>query len=443
MHLPQQQQQQAVTFLSPEGRYTLVSERTQNGVPYSALRSTKLTFATLTSGNEHVSYLVYNVAEALIISQVHVGGKDAIRTILLGSSGKAAFPTSHSHLQTPDGYDLLIGMSSGEVLVGSLRLQLHTGMSNTKLLNAQHYNPEGVIDGSKVTQVEWSRQSEGQMFVVAHASGALYLYAKVQSQPEVDNSVLVGPAPIKTLKNSPVGNIPVNGGIIHDFSFSPDGTKLATVTGDGVMRVFEFPSGPLITGFKSYYGGLLCVAWSHDGQYIATGGEDDHVAVFGLKEQRVVVWGEGHSSWVSAVAFDPVNSDVSSPSSGQASSGPDCYRIGSVGQDAQVMFWDVIIEDDCTTPPAAESPASRSSANGHSTAEARGPGSICPSIPHREMTFMMPVMQNRWHAEPMSAILFTPGTFTTACHAGQVKSWRRPPRHSTPAAAARQEPSSR
>ena len=48
------------------------------------------------------------------------------------------------------------------------------------------------------------------------------------------------------------------------------------------------------------------MAWSKDGRYIATGGEDDLVAVFGLHEERVIVWGEGHYSWVSAVAFDPV-----------------------------------------------------------------------------------------------------------------------------------------
>ena len=57
---------------------------------------------------------------------------------------------------------------------------------------------------------------------------------------------------------------------------------------------------------QSYYGGLLCVAWSEDGRFITTGGEDDLVAVFSLQEERVIVWGEGHSSWVCAVAFDPV-----------------------------------------------------------------------------------------------------------------------------------------
>lgn len=56
---------------------------------------------------------------------------------------------------------------------------------------------------------------------------------------------------------------------------------------------------------QMYYGNPLSCTWSQDEQYIAAGGEDDLVAVFGMEEQRVVAWGEGHGSWVSAVSFDP------------------------------------------------------------------------------------------------------------------------------------------
>ena len=47
------------------------------------------------------------------------------------------------------------------------------------------------------------------------------------------------------------------------------------------------------------------MAWSPDGRYIAAGGEDDLVSIYGMAERGVVVWGEGHSSWVMQVAFDP------------------------------------------------------------------------------------------------------------------------------------------
>jgi hypothetical protein len=61
---------------------------------------------------------------------------------------------------------------------------------------------------------------------------------------------------------------------------------------------------PSCPPFQSYYGGLLCAAWSPDGAYVATGGEDDLVCLYGLAERAVVAVGEGHTSWVAAVAFD-------------------------------------------------------------------------------------------------------------------------------------------
>ncbi len=57
-------------------------------------------------------------------------------------------------------------------------------------------------------------------------------------------------------------------------------------------------------GAQSYYGGLLCLAWSPDGQYIAAGGEDDLVTLYAMSERCVVAWCQGHTSWVSHVAFD-------------------------------------------------------------------------------------------------------------------------------------------
>jgi hypothetical protein len=40
-----------------------------------------------------------------------------------------------------------------------------------------------------------------------------------------------------------------------------------------------------------------------------TGGEDDLVSMWSFSEMRLIARGEGHSSWVTAVAFDPWNCD--------------------------------------------------------------------------------------------------------------------------------------
>jgi len=60
-----------------------------------------------------------------------------------------------------------------------------------------------------------------------------------------------------------------------------------------------------LVSMQSYFGGVCCVCWSPDGRYIAAGGEDDLVSIYGMAERGVVAWGEGHSSWVMQVAFDP------------------------------------------------------------------------------------------------------------------------------------------
>jgi len=130
---------------------------------------------------------------------------------------------------------------------------------------------------------------------------------------------------------------------------------------------------------KSYFGGLLCVCWSPDGKYIATGGEDDFITLFSLDTEehssRVLCRGHGHTSWISAISFDPymnaktyyssfvqrlsslsLNKDdensndrlkktISYPRSNSTCFDTNIpslfYRIGSVGQDNRLCFWDI------------------------------------------------------------------------------------------------------
>ncbi|MQL97493.1 hypothetical protein Taro_030185 [Colocasia esculenta] len=96
----------------------------------------------------------------------------------------------------------------------------------------------------------------------------------------------------------------------------------------GYLRVFDYSKEQLVCGGKSYYGSLLCCAWSSDGKYILTGGEDDLVQIWSMEDRKVVAWGEGHNSWVSGVAFDSFWSTPASESTEENV----MYRFGSVGQ---------------------------------------------------------------------------------------------------------------
>lgn len=47
------------------------------------------------------------------------------------------------------------------------------------------------------------------------------------------------------------------------------------------------------------------MAWSADGNLVAAGGEDDLITVYSLVSKAVAAVCQGHSSWITGVAFDP------------------------------------------------------------------------------------------------------------------------------------------
>jgi len=176
----------------------------------------------------------------------------------------------------------------------------------------------------------------------------------------------------KTVCN-PLQRWTVGSGAINEFAFSPCGQYLAVVNADGYLRVFVYSTVEVVGLMRSYFGGLLCVAWSPDGRYIATGGEDDLITLWSFVERRVVCRGRGHRSWVGGVAFDPYAASVGSdftdfcgsddeiyrlPADSPQRSTANCddspssvhthevqsYRLGSIGHDAMLCLWDITDE---------------------------------------------------------------------------------------------------
>lgn len=103
----------------------------------------------------------------------------------------------------------------------------------------------------------------------------------------------------------------------------------------------------MVGGFQSYYGAMLCCSFSADGRYVAAGGEDDMVVVYSVHDRYPVAHCEGHGSWVSRVSFDrwmECGQGGGGASGLGGASGGAIYRLASVGQDAQMCFWDVQIQ---------------------------------------------------------------------------------------------------
>lgn len=373
------------------------------------------------------TYMVFNVGDTLLVSDYNSHDKDPIKAIHFNNAN----PVCHAcDPEAKDGHDLLIGLNTGDVYSVSLRQQLQD--VGKKLVGAMHYNKDGSINGSRCTAVTWVPQGDGH-FVVAHADGNLYLYDKNKdgsgdaSFPPVKDTTQFVVAHAKSSKSNPLARWHVCQGSINGLAFSMDGLSLATVGRDGYLRIFDFKSEQLVCGGKSYFGALLCCSWSSDSKYVLTGGEDDLVQVWSMEDRSVVAWGEGHNSWVSGVAFDPFWMPPASDGTGDTVT----YRFGSVGQDTQLLLWDLSM-DEVVMPlrrlgPSGGSPTFSSGSGQSAHWDSAHPvGVLQPAPVRREVPKLAPVVAHRVHVEPLSGLIFTRDAILTVCHEGHVKVWARP-----------------
>ncbi|KAF6173118.1 hypothetical protein GIB67_020710 [Kingdonia uniflora] len=429
-----------------------------------------------TSGSPGISnydgkgtYLIFNVGDTVYVSDFNSQDKDPIKMINFSNSN----PVCHAFdPEAKDGHDLIIGLNSGDVYSVSLRQQLQD--VGKKLVGAQHYNKDGSEFGSTIpnqvveiyrlmengiqpivsgrdryirrfkemktdhigelvcrcTSVSWVPEGDGN-FIVAHSDGNLYVYEKSKdgtgdsSFPVIKDQAQFSVSHARSSKSNPIARWHICQGAINGASFSADGTYMATVGRDGYLRVFDYSKEQLICGGKSYYGALLCCAWSMDGKYILTGGEDDLVQVWSMDDRKVVAWGEGHGSWVSGVAFD----SYWSPPSSDGSTENNVYRFGSVGQDTQMLLWDLAM-DDIVVPlrrcPPGGSPTYSTGSQSSHWDNISPLGTLQPAPSMRDVPKLSPLVAHRVDNEPLSGMIFTQESVLTACREGHVKIWTRP-----------------
>ncbi|KAK2761730.1 ERMES complex Ca(2+)-binding regulatory GTPase gem1 [Arachnomyces sp. PD_36] len=341
-------------------------------------------------------------------------------------------------------------------------------------------NKNGVINNSPVNHIQWVPGSEN-LFLAAHANGALVVYDKEKEDaaftPENEDNVVEdgqngenGRFPrssFQVLKSvnsrnqrtNPVAFWKLANQKINHFAFSPDCRHLAAVLEDGSLRIIDylkeeyvepfFPGAcePLSNGtalsrlkdvFTSYYGGLLCVCWSPDGKYILTGGQDDLVSIWSLAERNIIARCQGHTSWVSAVAFDPWRCDERN------------YRFGSVGDDCRLLLWDfsvgmlhrpkalqatarqrnsiITINKQQLNRYRAESQSTnRLRSDSDRTEKADDPNDVCHAVEPRAMTAQLPpVMSKVVGSDPICGIHFLEDSIMTSSLEGHIRTWDRP-----------------
>lgn len=441
--------------------------------PKHNMRTTSSTFITrlqtieglskiLSNKHGDATFLFYNCNKAFHWVEVGSKSKEPLMRITF-----SAFPTCHDvnpHTASPEKLDVVIGFNTGDLV------WLDPMTSRYGRLNKQ-----GAISSSPCTAVHWVPSSP-TLFLVSHADGTIVVYdkerddgmfspsipsasalttlnvpgpsalgvpAQIQapSQPQggtdwdptstmhvttppwhPESSVAAKERTDKGIAKNPVSHWRVSRRSIMDFVFSPDVKYVAAISEDGCLRVIDALAEQLVDCYSSYFGALTCVAWSPDGRFILTGGQDDLLTIFSPWEQRVVARCQGHSSFVSAVAFDELRCDGRN------------YRFGSVGEDNKLILWDFSSSALHRPKPQSAHHVRVSMTSSVSLAVRHGVGSTAqlamsryhPAPSRNEVSVVQPVLVKQIDTDLLTSLTFLPRALVTATKAGHVRVWVRP-----------------
>jgi WD40 repeat protein len=97
---------------------------------------------------------------------------------------------------------------------------------------------------------------------------------------------------------------------VADVAFSPDGNRLASASHDGTARIWETSTGKLLHALEGHESLVDGVAFSPDGKWVASAGWDAAVRLWDVatgKEVRKFVAGDPDNDSVRSVAFVPAS----------------------------------------------------------------------------------------------------------------------------------------
>jgi eukaryotic-like serine/threonine-protein kinase len=113
-------------------------------------------------------------------------------------------------------------------------------------------------------------------------------------------------------------------GQVYAVAWSPDGQDIASTGNDHTVQVWQALTGRNITTYGGHTNLVLGLAWSPDGKHIASGGSDHSLRVWNVHTGRKVFINRDHSHVVHSVAWSP-----------------DGKHIASGNSDAKVQVWEV------------------------------------------------------------------------------------------------------
>ncbi len=111
--------------------------------------------------------------------------------------------------------------------------------------------------------------------------------------------------------------------LVRCVAWSPDGQRIATASDDHTVWVWDAEAGTALAVLRGHEDGVRAVAWSPDGHHIATASSDRTARIWDAAAgtERAVL--HGHKDWVEDVAWSP-----------------DGHHIATASTDHTVRVWD-------------------------------------------------------------------------------------------------------
>ncbi|WP_347339541.1 WD40 repeat domain-containing protein, partial [Planktothrix sp. FACHB-1355] len=92
---------------------------------------------------------------------------------------------------------------------------------------------------------------------------------------------------------------------VNSVAFSPDGQTLASGSFDDTIKIWDIRSGKLKTTLTGHSNWVRSVAFSPDGQTLASGSDDNTIKIWDIHSGKLKTTLTGHSDNVNSVAFSP------------------------------------------------------------------------------------------------------------------------------------------